>query len=171
MIRLDSEIWGQLSHAYGSASDIPALLSLLSNDHRDSGPESEPFNSLWSALCHQGDAYSASYAAVPYIVDAALRNPGGISFDFLLLPTAIEISRRSGRGHELPEELASRYLDAIARLPKIVGLLDFSSLDETWAVTAAAAVAVSSGQPKLADAILALEGEIVDEFMEWIENR
>jgi hypothetical protein len=41
--------WSRLSHAYGSAEDIPALLDQIASD-----PAPERWNDLWSALCHQG---------------------------------------------------------------------------------------------------------------------
>lgn len=58
--------WSQLSHAYGSAEDIPALLDQLASE-----PSPGRWNDLWSALCHQGSVYSASFAALPWLADAA----------------------------------------------------------------------------------------------------
>ncbi|MFF9345991.1 hypothetical protein [Streptomyces sp. NPDC014734] len=58
--------WPQLSHAYGSAEDIPALLALIASE-----PEPELWNDLWSALCHQGTVYPASFAALPWLADMA----------------------------------------------------------------------------------------------------
>ncbi|MEV3993874.1 hypothetical protein AB0J57_33845 [Streptomyces sp. NPDC049837] len=58
--------WSRLGHAYGSAEDIPALLERIASD-----PTSERWNDLWSALCHQGSVYSASFAALPWLVGVA----------------------------------------------------------------------------------------------------
>lgn len=58
--------WQKLSHAYGSAEDIPALLSRIVSE-----PKSELWNDLWSALCHQGSVYSASFAALPWLAGMA----------------------------------------------------------------------------------------------------
>ena len=55
---LDSPRWPELNHAYGKASDIPALLRQL-DSFPPSGPDDEPWFSLWSALAHQGDVYPA----------------------------------------------------------------------------------------------------------------
>ncbi len=60
--------WSQLDHAYGTAQDIPGLLAAMSP-----GPEDACWNDLWSALCHQGTVYSASYAALPALAEAARR--------------------------------------------------------------------------------------------------
>ncbi|MFB8354235.1 hypothetical protein [Streptomyces niveus] len=61
--------WTQLSHAYGSAEDIPTLLDQIASD-----PSPERWNDLWSALCHQGSVYSASFAALPWLADVAERD-------------------------------------------------------------------------------------------------
>ncbi|MEU0956277.1 hypothetical protein ABZ353_28660 [Streptomyces niveus] len=61
--------WTQLSHAYGSAEDIPTLLDQIASD-----PSPERWNDLWSALCHQGSVYSASFAALPWLADVADRD-------------------------------------------------------------------------------------------------
>ena len=64
--------WGELTHAYGSAEDIPALFARLGG-----ADDEQVWNELWSALCHQGSVYAASWAAMPILADiAAGRAPG-----------------------------------------------------------------------------------------------
>lgn len=58
--------WSQLSHAYGSADDIPVLLDRIASE-----PSDERWSELWSALCHQGSVYSASFAALPWLAGVA----------------------------------------------------------------------------------------------------
>lgn len=58
--------WSTLSHAYGSAGDVPFWLSKLTPD-----PTEEAWGELWSRLCHQGWVYSASFAALPALRDLA----------------------------------------------------------------------------------------------------
>jgi len=63
-------IWGQLRHAYGAATDVPALL------HAAGGPTSgrdRAWAQLWDRLCHHGSVYSASAAAVPELTRLADR--------------------------------------------------------------------------------------------------
>ena len=69
MLKLNDSKWGELKDADGPALDIPRLLQDIP-EHLDPKKAStdEPWFSLWSALCHQGDVYSASYAAVIYLV-------------------------------------------------------------------------------------------------------
>jgi hypothetical protein len=64
--------WSTLTHAYGNASDVPALLASLTPD-----PQTDVWYELWSRLCHQGSVYSASFAALPILADIAETwNPG-----------------------------------------------------------------------------------------------
>jgi hypothetical protein len=58
--------WSALRHAYGSASDVPGLLAQLAPD-----PKSNVWHDLWSCLCHQGTVYSASFAALPILLETA----------------------------------------------------------------------------------------------------
>jgi hypothetical protein len=60
--------WTSLRHAYGAADDVPALLNKLTPD-----PADEVWAELWSRICHQGSVYSASFAALPALADAASR--------------------------------------------------------------------------------------------------
>jgi hypothetical protein len=112
--------WSSLRHAYGPADDIPALLERArhapaTGDYRD-----EPWFSLWSALCHQGDVYTASYAAVPELVaiaEARAAEPR-VAWECLLLAGSIELERALPNGAApppVPAELESAYAAALGR--------------------------------------------------------
>ena len=89
------------------------LLRQLSDDPRPkAGYKDEPWFSLWSALCHQGDVYSASYVAVPHVVQIALTAKGKIDAGFFLLPACIEVARATGRGPALAGADADAYVEA-----------------------------------------------------------
>lgn len=60
--------WTSLHHAYGGAGDVPALLNSLTPD-----PANEVWAELWSRICHQGSVYTASFAALPALAEAAAR--------------------------------------------------------------------------------------------------
>src|SRR5687767_5858299 len=93
MLALDDPRWSELGHAYGDASDIPELLRQLESVP-DSNDMNEPWFSLWSALAHQGDVYSASFAAVPHVVRvlaSATQRAGAVYFHF---PAFVEVCRR-----------------------------------------------------------------------------
>jgi hypothetical protein len=168
MPSLDDERWRTLHHAYGEASDIPGLLRRLAGFPECSDYQAEPYFSLWSSLCHQGDVYSASYAAVPEIVRMIEATPHRAHWSALLLVTSIEIARSKGKGPELPSELADGYRSALKHIPGIVAAIAVQDWDDLWARVAASAVAAAKGQGSLAEAILALEPSIVPKFMEWV---
>jgi hypothetical protein len=168
MLSLDSGRWKDLEHAYGSARDIPPLLRLLLEFPPHTGDEAEPYFSLWSALCHQGDVYTASYAAVPHIVHALASNPARAHWDYFLLPTAIEIARSHGNGPAIPPELASDYRAALVALPELAARAATRELDELYCRVLAAAVVTAKGQQKLGEAILELTPEVLPKFMDWL---
>jgi len=58
--------WRKLNHAYGAADDVPDLLARMSP-----GASDEVWDELASRLCHQGTVYSASFAALPALEEAA----------------------------------------------------------------------------------------------------
>ncbi len=168
MLSITDERWSSLRHAYGEAGDIPALLQQLASFPPGDHDRTEPYLSLWSALCHQGDVYPASYAAVPAIVQLMEAAPTQVHWSALLLVVSIEIARSEHRGPEISSELAAPYFAAIERLPALVSAMATQRWGELTARVAAAAIAVSTGQAELAAAILELEPTLVPKFMEWV---
>ncbi|CAN5309681.1 hypothetical protein BH10PSE12_BH10PSE12_00120 [soil metagenome] len=160
MLLLDDPRWLQLQHAYGPAGDIPPLLRALelspgpAEDH-----EAEAWFSLWSSLCHQGDVYAASYAAVPHIVRIASATVSPIAFSFFLLPAAIEVARRAGRGPEISAECASSYHRAIVSLGDCVSVHRDEPWDQSMLLSAAAAQAVAKGRFAVAEALINLDDD------------
>jgi hypothetical protein len=59
--------WSALRHAYGSAEDVPVHLAALRSP--DEQERHEAFGELWSSIVHQGNRYSASAAAVPFLLE------------------------------------------------------------------------------------------------------
>jgi hypothetical protein len=98
MLELSSPRWGELRDAYGSAAKIPELLRQLSALPSDKG-NSEPWFSLWSALAHQGDVYSASFAAVPHVIEAIASSPERVTDVYFHFPAWVEICRHNAFLH------------------------------------------------------------------------
>ncbi|MEZ5427094.1 MAG: hypothetical protein R2747_12565 [Pyrinomonadaceae bacterium] len=169
MIELSENVWRQLEHAYGEASDIPSLLKQLSEYPVYESYKSEPYFSLWSALCHQGDVYSASYAAVPHIVRLLVQNPDRATVDYVLLPICIEIARLNGNGPEINTEVEESYFSSLKEIIQIMPQV--SVRDEGDVRVLAAAVAVVNGNASLGDAILELSNDVLEEFSEWFYSR
>ena len=152
MIELDDPRWPELSHAYGSAADLPELLRQLA---RATGPkigyQSEPWFTLWSSLCHQGDVYDASYAALPHIVEIAVSAKEPIDFSFLQLPAAIEIARNSGNGPPVTE---------------CVAVHRHEDWDEPTLLSAVSALAAAKGHHRIAEAIMNLDDDLITKLVD-----
>jgi hypothetical protein len=166
---LESNRWFELRHAYGAATDIPALLYQLTTLPNSQG-EAEPWFSLWSALAHQGDVFDASFAAVPHVVHAAESNPLKADSVYFQFPAWIEICRQKQK-LEVPDELAAAYFDALARLPSLVAAASAREWDPDFLQCALSAIAAAKGQPLVAEAAQELSPEVAGEFMEWFFER
>ncbi|PDT16838.1 hypothetical protein CO670_11125 [Rhizobium sp. J15] len=162
MLSLDSQRWGELRQCYGLATDTPELLKTLEKSPGPMPtPGAEPWFSLWSSLCHQGDVYTASYAAVPHIVRIALTTATPIDFSFYQLPASIEVSRKTGRGPDIPGDLEQAYLHAIASLAECVSLHRHEAWDRPTLLSASAAQAVAKGHIHIAEALSNLDDDII----------
>jgi hypothetical protein len=145
--------WYFLRHAYGSADDIPALLQKIESFPAETDWQTEPWFSLWSALYHQGDIYSASIAAVPQIVSTLLRAPSKATFSFYLLPASIAIAD-SARPVDAPEAMRESFTQAVIALGDIAASALASAVDEHMVRAAQAAVLVSRGDYQQAGQLL-----------------
>lgn len=66
---LDARPWSSLSHAYGSAGDVPDLLRDLTGADVDAADEA--LSELYGSVLHQGTVYAASAEAVPFLAEIA----------------------------------------------------------------------------------------------------
>jgi hypothetical protein len=117
MTELNYVNWDDLQDAYGKASKVPDLLKQVLDDmsapkDRQSGPWFE----LWSRLYHQGSVYTASYAAVPILVEAIRNINKPIAMVFFLLPVSIEIARTRVGALRISETLEEDYNRSIKQL-------------------------------------------------------
>ncbi|MDB5265360.1 MAG: hypothetical protein JWM39_73 [Parcubacteria group bacterium] len=119
MIELGSPEWAKLPDAYNNGENISSLLKQLEADPGASSENNaEPWASLWSGLCHQGDVYPASFAAVPHLAEIAARTSQQFARDMFVLPAFIEMER-ARKNIEVPEELATPYHTAIKELARL----------------------------------------------------
>jgi hypothetical protein len=156
--------WARLRHAYGSASNVPELLEAArrapaGGDYRD-----EPWFSLWSALCHQGDVYTASYAAVPELVAiAGLRQAEHTAArECLLLAGMIELERALPQGRpppQMPAEVVGPYAEALAQGAGIAAALMAAERDPDYARGLEAAAAAMRGDAATARRLVDSDGE------------
>lgn len=159
MLSLNSPLWKELTHAYGSADDIPSLLEQLKTAGPQKEYDSEPWFSLWSALCHQYDVYSASYAAVPHIISIAGIKPPSERLDYLFLAASIEAFHHLEDAPPMPAELQEAYELAIEHATK----LTIECLELDWQETdyriLLGVLAISRCHPRLGNAIFELAEE------------
>ncbi|WP_406177036.1 hypothetical protein [Streptomyces sp. NBC_00996] len=71
---LDNVQWHALTHAYGSAEDVPELIRALYQDDEETAGEA--IYELYGNIHHQGTVYPASAPAVPFLAHAARHAPG-----------------------------------------------------------------------------------------------
>ncbi len=157
MISLDlnSPRWETLHHAYGPASDLPPWL-------RDEAEVLRPneSRSLIAYLCHQGDAYDASYAAFPHLVRIQ-ESASEPAWKLIALIAGIEISRLSERGPAIPADIQHSYFSALARVPQVLVRFLSPGVDQLSLRAILAALAAVSGNWRLADAVLNLHSEVI----------
>jgi hypothetical protein len=65
--------WAKLRHAYGEASDIPALLEQLISD--DETTQEEAFDEFCTNVYHQGSTYSATGFVIPFFIALVNHQP------------------------------------------------------------------------------------------------
>jgi len=169
MLTLNSPRRSELEHAYGSATDIPALLRQLSALPPCQG-EQEPWFTLWSALAHQGDVYSASFAAVPHVVAALASAPARADSAYFQFPAWVEICR-SRKGIQVPEQLRLAYAEALGKLPGLVAAASSREWDASFLACALSAIAAAKGFPAVAEATQELTPEVAGKFMDWFFER
>jgi hypothetical protein len=117
--------WGSLTHAYGSAEDLPDQLRALAS--ADPSTRARAYEELDSRVCHQGSRFEASAHVAPFLVDLAGApttpdRPGvlrllaalAIGFERWWLPATYpvaEVRRDVGRKAGLTVEGLQRELD------------------------------------------------------------
>jgi len=131
IIPLDSEQWSRLETAYGSAKDVPGYLSeIYRNPTKVCAWNEDPWYFLWSSLCHQGDIFSASIAAVPHLLSAAQRaSEGGLVFtsNCIALPIAIERAR-TNKSLAVDED----YFSHLRSINNLMRFLQGKTIDRTF---------------------------------------
>src|SRR5215470_6756623 len=103
--------WKTLTHAYGEASDIPALIEKLRTH-----PNDTLWQDLWSRLCHQGTVYPASYAALHALCELARALPPPDRLSPLMLIGAIVASDDVHGMDHRPAEIVELLIPELRRL-------------------------------------------------------
>ena len=169
MLPLDSPRWAELTHAYGTADNIPPLLRKLGGPsaQRRSG---DAWPELWSALAHQGDVYPASFAAVPHVVRILSTEGAGGDTSFFHFPACVEIGRCRG-GMSVPDDLRVGYEAALEQVPALVAAVPRSDWTTDLTRCALSALAAARGQIDLAEILLELDSDTLADTSRWLDAR
>ena len=162
--------WNNLEHAYGRASNIPALLDQIGLFPEESSFDQEPWFTLWSSLYHQGDICSASLAVVPEIASILAKAPERVTPSFFALPASIEVARNR-KEEPLPDGLATSYNAAIRQLAKFALNSPSILTKSTISQEALAIVAVALGQHGYAELVLEIQDDEIGDVLEWYRSR
>lgn len=160
-IALNSERWTTLTHAYGSAADIPQLLSDLDGARYSEAFEAEPWFSLWSALCHQFGVGTASYASVPHLVAAAQKAADPrVRLRICELAYAIECYRHRPSSPPMPVDVDVGYAESVTELFRVLRQLLDNEWNENDFASILAGLAVARGFWALGGGISELSDEV-----------
>ena len=169
MLALDDPRWGTLPHAYGFASDIPGLLRQLENGSTSVG-QNEPWFTLWSSLAHQGDVYPASFAAVPHVIRVLASAPANSDVSFFQFPAWVEICRQRSR-IPVPDFLSADYFGSLRQLPSLIAEAASRDWDAEYLACVLSALAAAKGHGLIAEAVLELNAESAEKFLEAVDEQ
>ena len=168
MLSLDSPRWGELEHAYGHAGDIPALLAELRSFPKSEG-QREPWFSIWSALAHQGDVYSASFAAVPHVISVLASDPMRCDSAYFQFPAWVEICRIN-KSVPVPSDLQQAYFDSLVSLPMLAARWADKAWSDSDLVCVLSAIAAVKGHPAIAETVIEMSDSNAADVGAWLRE-
>jgi len=144
---LDDPRWGELTHAFGVATDVPDLLRRFAADPTDM----DVWGEFYDSVCHQSSVYPASYAAAAHVVAIAESVPvDRRALCWIFVGTVAE----GGNPENAPEYVRGAYVHALDRAAK--GIPETVAIEtdenECWYLLSAAAAV--NGMPKVASDII-----------------
>jgi hypothetical protein len=113
--------WSGLRDAYGDAAAVPRLLERLWS--LEAADREDAIDELWSRLCHQETVYSASAAAIPSLVHAAMNDVLTPPQRHLVLALVVYIGRGDDtcwEGYSSKEEVEACRAAVAAFVPELV---------------------------------------------------
>ncbi len=162
MLSLDDARWTQLRHAHGPASDVPDLLRALARgEDRSARPTPlDLWDRIWSALCHQGDVYDASYAAIPHVVEVGRARPTAEQPPFWAFVGAVA---SASNAVVVPPDLAAAYRLALEQAEAATAACVGPALETDDALRLLIALVGIRGQRRL---VATLEGLVNAELQQ-----
>lgn len=111
--------WSQLTHAYGPAGDVPALLHAVALGEED--VRREAWWELWGNVHHQGTVYPATVLAVPFLADTAANSdhPDAVQALEFLRRAAVGDGAAAQAVREAVREQLPRHLEGWVAQPEL----------------------------------------------------
>jgi len=154
------ERWYGLLSGYRLPYDPRPAIAKLNQDAVDAA-----WAELWRELHHQGDVDTASYAAVPELVMVCALHASR-DWNVYALVGAIELRRAEGENPNVPDWLAPRYRDALARLAELA-VNDLKRTDDPLVVRSALGIiAITKGLRAYARILLELDESEVEAIVD-----
>lgn len=101
MLDLTSPVWGKLQGPYGFSDRVPALIQHIQLDYFSEEKE----ELYWELLYHQNTIYPCTYAAVPYLVEIALKTESpDILLEIFITCGIFEASSENAPHMDVPSE-------------------------------------------------------------------
>ncbi|MET8506304.1 hypothetical protein ABZV60_16820 [Streptomyces sp. NPDC004787] len=91
---LSAVAWSSFVHAHGRADDIPGLIKALYSEDEDDACQA--LDELCGSIVHQGTAFPAAEAAVPFLAHAAVHVPSSRDLLLMLLAETAGSGRLNG---------------------------------------------------------------------------
>lgn len=138
---LDRVQWHALSHAYGSAEDVPELIRALYQEDEETADEA--LYELYGNIHHQGSVYPASAPAVPFLAHAVRHAPGRRDELLMLLAALADHDPEDVDSPHWPDSSVAAVCTELCRvLPELLPCLeDAERVVRRAALRAVAAVA------------------------------
>ena len=116
-----------------------------------------------SSLAHQGDIYSASFAAVPHVVECLSQAPTKADSAYFQFPAWIAVCRQRN-AVPIPDGLEADYFAALDRLPSLVAAAAaLGNWDSGFLCSALSAMAASKRFGAVAEAVLEMNTEVAED--------
>ena len=155
MLPLESPRWGALRQAYGTAEDVPRLISAFASVD-DESSRAELWFALWRMLWRVDAVFDGAYAAVPHLLDASVTRTPGERVQAIHLALRVELLRRGPVAPSMPPDLVDAYASAIDGLPAAVHRCAGDPWNVEVAQVMAAALLAGKRHAELAGAVLGL---------------
>ncbi len=139
--------WAKLEHAYGPAVDTPGVIRALASTDPD--VRHNAMHELYSTIYHQGSFYSATAAAVPFLIELLNCKSADLeellSFLALLGQSRMELRREVGLAEKEIQAVRATVQAVQTGVPAYLRLLESSRLE--LACGAAAVLACCGPEP------------------------